>query len=185
MDVFLLRHAETASNRDGELTTGAGDALTERGRFQAQRIVKGLMDLNVESILCSPYPRALDTILPFAEASGLEIEVQPCLAEGQPVPGNAPAKEAPHYYRHESGHDFPLANETPEAFLGRVLEAHRLISFRAAARILVVSHGHMIRELLNAFLSLSSRTRFPHENCGLTHISLGDTIMVHFINRPL
>ncbi|MDV2080864.1 hypothetical protein, partial [Marinobacter xestospongiae] len=40
--------------------------------------------------LRSPYPRALDTVLPFAEASGLEIEVLPCLAEGQPVTGNAP-----------------------------------------------------------------------------------------------
>ncbi len=66
------------------------------------------MELEVECILCSPYPRALQTIQPFAEAAKIEIEVHPCLAEGQLLLTDAPAREEPKYFRHVSDHDDPM-----------------------------------------------------------------------------
>ncbi|WP_218313438.1 histidine phosphatase family protein [Halomonas sp. 18071143] len=56
MDVFLLRHAETETNRDVALATGSRDALTQHGHYQAQSITGSLMELEIERILCSPYP---------------------------------------------------------------------------------------------------------------------------------
>ncbi|ATH78640.1 hypothetical protein CLM76_14080 [Vreelandella venusta] len=82
MHIFLLRHSETETNRDGALATGSGDALTQHGHYQAKSIIGSLLELEIECIMCSPYPRALQTIQPFAEVAKIEVEVQPCLAEG-------------------------------------------------------------------------------------------------------
>lgn len=183
MDVFLLRHAETKANRDGALATGSGETLTPHGHSQAQSIIEGLMELHIEAILTSPYPRALETIQPFAQAAKLEVEVHPCLAEGQLVLDEAPVQEKPKYFRHTSGYDYPSENEAAGVFLNRVVDAHKLIVSQPFARVLVVTHGHMLRELLNNMLSLPNKTRFPHENCGLTHVSVGEVNMVNYVNR--
>ncbi|MGM0825816.1 MAG: histidine phosphatase family protein [Pseudomonadota bacterium] len=185
MEIFLLRHAETTANRDGVLATGSGDTLTQNGYSQAQSIIEGLMALQIEAILSSPYPRALETIRPFAQAAKLEVEVHPCLAEGQLVLGEAPVQEKHKYFRHASGYDYPSEHEAAGAFLNRVVEAHKFIVSQPFARVLVVTHGHMLRELLNNMLSLPHKTRFPHENCGLTHVLVGEVNMVNFINRPM
>ncbi len=105
MNIFLLRHAEKETNRDGALATGSRDAFTQHGHYQAQSIIGSLLELEVECILCSPYPRALQTIQPFAEVAKIEVEVQPCLAEGQLLLTETPTPEEPKYFRHVLGHD--------------------------------------------------------------------------------
>ena len=185
MDVFLLRHAETEANRDGSLATGSDDALTRYGNWQARAIIERLTSLEVEGILCSPYSRALDTIRPFAEAVNLEIRVHPCLAEGQLSLSDTVVLEEPNYTRHVSGYDCPQVSESAGSFLSRVKHTHELIVSQPFSKVLVVTHGHMIRELLNSMLALPVKTRFPHENCGLSHISLGSVNAIKFINRPM
>ena len=185
MDVFLLRHAETETNRDGALATGSRDALTQHGHYQAQSITGSLLELEIECILCSPYPRALQTIQPFAEVAKIEVEVQPCLAEGQLLLTETPTREEPRYFHHMSGYDYPHENESPGAFMERVVQAKKLIDTQSHSRLLLVTHGHMLRELLNNMLALPHKTRFPHDNCGLSHVSVGDVNMVSYINRPI
>lgn len=185
MNIFLLRHAETETNRDGALASGSADALTQHGHCQAQSIIASLMELEIESILCSPYPRALQTIQPFAEVAKIEIEIHSCLAEGQLLLTETPSREDPKYFRHVSGHDYPHENESPGAFMERVLQAKKLIDTQPHSRLLVVTHGHMLRELLNSMLALPHKTRFPHDNCGLSHVSVGDVNIVNYINRPI
>lgn len=185
MDVFLLRHAETKSNWAGSLASGSEDALTEHGQWQAQAIIERLMDLSIDTILCSPYPRALHTAEPFAQAASLPILVQSCLAEGQLLLDSAIYLEEPVYIPHTSGYLYPETNERAGAFLSRVKHAQEVIVSQPASRILVVTHGHMIRELLNSVLLLPKKTRFPHDNCGLSHISVGQANTVRFLNRAL
>lgn len=184
MDIFLLRHAETEANRNGLLATGSDDELTPHGQSQAQSIINVLMNLEIESILCSPYPRALETIRPFANAAKLKIAVHSCLAEGQLLLDNSTGREEPAYLQHESGYNYPYENETTGAFLSRVNHAQELIISQPFARVLVVTHGHMLRELLNNMLALPNKTRFPHDNCGLTHVSIDDMNMVKYILNP-
>lgn len=185
MEIFLLRHAETETNRDGGLATGIDDALSQQGQWQAQSIIPGLVELGIEGVLSSPYPRALETVQPFAEVAKVKVKVHPCLAEGQLLLGETPDHEKPTYFRHASGYDCPSEGETAGAFLSRVAQAQELILSQAVSRVLVVTHGHMLRELLNRLLSLPNKTRFPHENCGLTHVSVGEVIMINYINRPM
>lgn len=185
MDIFLLRHAETESNRAGVLASGSEDALTEHGRWQAHAIVEGLMGLEIEAILCSPYTRALHTIGPFAQAASLPVAVHPVLAEGQLVLDSSIYHEEPAYIPHSSGYLHPDVNESAGAFLRRVEQAQEVIFSQSVSRVLVVTHGHMIRELLNSILDLPAKTRFPHDNCGLSHISIAQLATVGFLNRAI
>lgn len=185
MDIFLLRHAETDSNRAGLLASGSEDALTEHGRWQAQAIVDGLMELEIEAVLCSPYSRALDTVEPFARAASLPVVVHSCLAEGQLILDNSVSHEEPVYMPHVSGYLHPTKNEQAGAFLRRVMQAQEVIFSQSASKILVVTHGHMIRELLNSLLALPVKTRFPHDNCGLSLVSVGEVNTVGFLNRAM
>ncbi|SES20458.1 Histidine phosphatase superfamily (branch 1) [Vreelandella subterranea] len=185
MDIFLLRHAETESNQAGSFASGSEDALTEYGKWQAQAIVGDLMKLNIEAILCSPYSRALDTVKPFAQAASLSVAVHPCLAEGQLVLDSSVSHEEPVYMPHTSGHLHPAEDEQAGAFLRRALQAKELILSQSVSKILVVTHGHMIRELLNIVMDLPEKTRFPHDNCGLSLVSCGEVNTVGFLNRAM
>ena len=185
MNIFLLRHAETAPNEAGLLASGSEDALTEYGYWQAQAIVDGLMQLEIEAILCSPYSRALDTIEPFAQTTGLPVVVHPCLAEGQLILEGSVSHEEPVYMPHASGYLHPVKNEQAGAFLRRVTQAQEVIFSQSASKVLVVTHGHMIRELLNSLLALPAKTRFPHDNCGLSLVSVGEVNTVGFLNRAM
>lgn len=183
--VYLLRHAETASNKAGQMSSCHEEPLTEHGHFQAKWIIKALLDLEIETVLCSPYPRALDTIEPFLAVSNVELRVSPCLAEGQLVLDDNVVGVDPVYEESPSGYLCPVVNETAGAFMSRVRQAVELIHAQSAAKVLVVTHGHMIRELLNGLLRLPTKTRFPHGNCGLSHVSLEEATTVGFVNREL
>ena len=49
--------------------------------------------------------------------------------------------------------------------------------------MLMVTHGHFIRELLNLLLATPALVAFPHDNCGRTLIRLGEGLTVAFCNR--
>ncbi len=182
MDIFLLRHAETESNRNGSLSSMAEEPLTDYGAKQAMDIVDELVTLRIQTILSSPYPRAQKTIEPFSKMSGLKVESHACLAEGQLVLDSSRKYEKPIY----SGiNNYPLQNETKEQFIGRAREAVELILSQEKEKILVVSHGHTIRELLNLFFKTTDKVRYPHANCGLSWVSMGEYTMDQYINREL
>ena len=185
MDIFLLRHAETKSNQLGALSSTPSDPLTEHGLWQAYTIIDSLKALNIDTILCSPYERARYTVQPFAEAVSIPTVIHPCLAEGQLALDGEVALTKASYSMSPDGFCYPSDNEGVGSFLSRAKEAEELILSEASKRVLVVTHGHMIRELINRFLKLSAKTRFPHHNCGLSHLSIGEVTTVRFINRAL
>jgi len=181
MNIFLLRHAQTEANLKGELSSQIDDPLTSDGLKQANAIVDELKALNIEKILCSPYQRAIDTIIPFSSAGNINIEIAPSLAEGQLVLEHDIAPEAAIY--NSLGH--PFENEPKGQFLWRAIETMEYIKSLNQSRVLVVSHGHMIRELLNIILRAPQKVRFPHDNCGLTSVSLASNPTLNFVNHVL
>jgi broad specificity phosphatase PhoE len=72
-EVVVIRHGETAWNRD-EVFRGRADVpLSERGRQQAQRLAGALAGRPIEAVYSSPLSRARETAAPVAEAVGLEV----------------------------------------------------------------------------------------------------------------
>ena len=79
--LLLVRHAAA-----GKRQTWTGDdrlrPLEERGRRQAQGLVRVLAGHGVERIASSPYERCVQTVQPLASALGLRVEPWEDLAEG-------------------------------------------------------------------------------------------------------
>lgn len=71
MPLILLRHASA-----GDAAEWEGDdrerPLDEKGERQAQELVERLAALRVEAVHTSPYVRCVQTVLPLADARGLE-----------------------------------------------------------------------------------------------------------------
>ena len=157
------------------------DPLSEYGVIQSRNIINDLAELKIDTILCSPFKRAIDTITPFSIDSNIPFSIVPSLAEGQLVLEENIENEKPYY----EDNGYPKQNETKGQFLSRAIDSIEHIKNFKNQKILVVSHGHMIREMLNIILSCSTKVRFPHENCGLTSITIESNPKIHYINKVL
>ena len=69
--IYFIRHAEADNtNRDAR-----NRPLTEKGLADRSLVTQFLQDKNIGAVLSSPYKRAIDTIAPFAENNGFDIEL--------------------------------------------------------------------------------------------------------------
>jgi len=186
MDIYLLRHAQCEANVTNLLAVDAFNPLTTLGLKQAKTIVPALKNLHIDLVLCSTMGRARDTISPFLDNADKKVIYSELLAEGQLVLERPESShKSPTYIDSEFGL-IPSPEETQVEFVKRAEQAIDLIYNSKVKRILVVSHGHMIRELLNCIIgNRENRIRFPHENCGLTSISIEDSCTINFTNKSL
>ena len=76
--LFLVRHAKAEPHREME---EAQWPLSSEGRRQAEELAVDLASLGVEALWSSPYPRAVDTVTPFASRHELEIRIDHDLRE--------------------------------------------------------------------------------------------------------
>lgn len=76
MSVYLVRHC-SAEGQDPEA------ALTRAGKEQSLQLSAYLERQGLTRVISSPFRRAVDSARPLAETLGLEIEVDPRLAERQ------------------------------------------------------------------------------------------------------
>jgi len=68
--VYFVRHAEPdISVHDDRLRP-----LAPKGQRDTALVARYLHDKNIEIVLSSSYKRALDTVLPFADAIGIQVE---------------------------------------------------------------------------------------------------------------
>src|SRR5688500_14172625 len=101
--LLLVRHGETAANRDGLVLGRADPELTEEGHRQAERLAAAVGRAGVQSIYTSPLLRARQTAEPIAAAAGVTpipddrlLEVDWGAWEGRPA-GTLTAAELERY----------------------------------------------------------------------------------------
>ena len=187
MRLLIVRHAESVGNASGNYGTAQADSLSPVGLAQAGRLADALGRDPFDRILVSPLQRALQTVAPFLEANDGTAEVWPELAEAcwhetreppDPTWDRAPATlpdSVPHA-RFAFRDGAPIRPGHPETFgmgLRRVHDAlERLESEKGATdrRILLVAHGHFIRELLTLMLCPAEPQAYHHDNCGMTTV---------------
>lgn len=81
---MLIRHAETTANAERLLDTAPpGTDLSERGRIQAEELVKALEDVPLDAIYVSDLVRTQQTAAPLAAARGLAPLIRPGVREIQ------------------------------------------------------------------------------------------------------
>ena len=81
--ILLVRHA-TAGERDAWKGDDRLRPLDDRGRRQAQGLVRQLSSYPIERVLSSPHLRCVQSVQPLAEARGLVVEETERLAEENP-----------------------------------------------------------------------------------------------------
>lgn len=142
MAIYLIRHGETAGNRERVLQVPE-TPLSERGLAQASRLGARLADVGIAAILSSDMARAAMTAESLARATDLRVEHEALLQErnfgelrGTPY---AELSESPFGPGFE-----PPGGESWPAFHGRVDIAFARVEALAAevdGHLAVVTHG--------------------------------------------
>jgi 2,3-bisphosphoglycerate-dependent phosphoglycerate mutase len=148
--LILVRHAQSAplpELREAEFP------LSELGRQQARDLVPVLAELGVDSLVSSPYERAIDTLRPYAETAGLDIAIDDDLRERKLGASWIDDHEAAHeaVRRMHADPDFQLpGGESSRAVNARVDAAlARVVAANPGRTIAVGSHGGVLGHLLS------------------------------------
>lgn len=73
-EIVLVRHAATTGQE-------ADAPLTIDGQHQARALDHFLRQFRIDSVICSPFRRAVESIDPFCRRAGLRVETDPRLVE--------------------------------------------------------------------------------------------------------
>jgi broad specificity phosphatase PhoE len=187
-----MRHGETDWNRDRRVMSHLPIGLNAKGIAQCHALAQALRPAGIRRIVSSPLTRARESADIVAGEIGVAVEDDPALSE---VNFGA---WAGHGYDDLIGRpDFqayaqdPVGTPPPEgealaAVQLRGLEAiQRALDVDAGGRVLVVSHGDMIRSLLCHLLAvdLAEYRRFTVDNCSVSAVDVRDGwVSVRFVN---
>ncbi len=166
--LFLARHGETGPVLRGRYVGTLDPPLAGRGPWQATLLAERLTGLRPQCCLASPLQRCRQTAAIIAEAVGCPVEVEGDLREidfGRWEGRSFAEIEAsdPDLVRLWAAglEDFRFPEgEAVAAFNERVRDVLDRIRGRAEERILVVSHGGVIRVMLCLLLGLDPRHGF-------------------------
>ncbi|MEK9721170.1 MAG: histidine phosphatase family protein, partial [Quisquiliibacterium sp.] len=160
----------------------ANTPLSDRGIAQAQALAERLSRLPLAAILSSDMPRAMMTAEPLAQSTGLPIVTSQLLHErnfgdlrGQAYDDLDLDPMAPGYQ--------PPAGESWETFGARVVQAfQQVVSLRASTpgTLVVVSHGLVIKAMLQAHLRLAAGEQAP-ERMANTSVTIVDATAPHAV----
>jgi broad specificity phosphatase PhoE len=199
MNLLIVRHAESMGNATGHYSAEAADSLSPHGEEQASSLVASLKAWNFDKIIVSSLQRALQTVAPYLAATNQRAEIWPEIAEAcwhddreelsdswNSKPDVLP-DSVPSVFDYRD--DEAITPAHPESFgqgLRRVHEAMERIREMADQSdefVLMVTHGHVIRELINLMLDTRDTVQFPHDNCGMTLMSFDGAWKMDFCNR--
>ena len=148
--IYLVRHAESAPSPD---VPEPDWPLSETGRKQANDLVPVLTELPIAAVYSSPYPRAIDTVGPYAEQARLAITPVEDLRERSLTTQMAPENQWREWLE-RTWTDFdwaPPGGETNNQCQQRVGGAlNALAANHAGEAIAAASHGNAIALFLNS-----------------------------------
>ena len=151
--VLVIRHGETAWNRESRIQGHIDIPLNDQGRWQAARLGRALADEPLAAIYSSDLQRAHDTALAVGEVRGVPVVTTEALRERNfgemeglthdeilrrwPVEGRRWRERDPSFG--------PNGGETLQAFYDRCVDAAtRLASAHPGQTIALVAHGGVL-----------------------------------------
>ncbi len=80
--LYMIRHGESRSNAGEEHSEGIDPSLTRAGEIQARETGRYLTEnCAIDTILCSPFRRCIQTAYPISLGKGVPITLEPLLHE--------------------------------------------------------------------------------------------------------
>jgi broad specificity phosphatase PhoE len=191
--LLLIRHGFSTSNEDGTLTGQLDVPLTPLGVRQGEAASRYLFEnYGIDAIYSSDLSRAVDTVRPLSEQTGLPILTDPDLREMRcgiwtgVLISELKTRYGALYTRWASADDavFPEGGEswskTAERMRGAVL---RIAAQNAGKTVAVATHGGALRALLGVLLGIPSalwQTELPYApNASVTRVTYEDGCFVY------
>ncbi|MBX5476940.1 MAG: alpha-ribazole phosphatase [Clostridia bacterium] len=181
--LYLVRHGETQSNREGRYQGSLDIPLNEEGREQARRLARRLAGVAFDAAYASDLKRAVETARILLDGRDIELRLDARLREMsygrwegltvEEIQQRYPEEwEA---YRRDGVQTRVTGGESLEDVRRRVAAFADEVLQQAYRRVLVVSHGAALKTLLFtlAGLDLRLRGRFVLDNTSLTIVRAG------------
>ncbi len=190
--IFLLRHGETAWNKQRRVMGRLEIPLNRKGISQANRVARLLPNLEVHALYSSPLKRALDTAQILLEQNKIPMKIEPELTEV--TFGWWEGNRYDDIIKDESYRRFlrsPLKSVVPGGETVGDVQKRGLKAIHRAAleipegRLLFVSHGDVIRAILCHYLMvpLEEFRRLRIDNGSLSVLEVdGSWAKIKFIN---
>ena len=177
----FLRHGESIGNAESRWQGQSDYALTEKGRAQARALAERWKaeSMKFDLIIASPLVRAKETAEIVASAVGAKIEFDPVLLErhigeieGLTAEEVRKRPQPPYITPYD-----PIGGEGEgdwALFLRAGQALHSLLR-RSPGRYLIVSHGGLLNQLMNAIIGIAphvdpSGVRFRFENTAFARV---------------
>ncbi|MCJ8328384.1 MAG: histidine phosphatase family protein [Lentisphaeria bacterium] len=199
MNLLIVRHAESKGNATGNYSALDQDSLSDLGQTQAPALAASLQKMEFDKIIVSPLQRTLETLSPYLELTNQHAEIWPEIAEAcahkvreeasdswETQTAELPDTVASPLFSYRNYYAIkPARIHTFGEALRRVYDALELLQelSRANESVLMLTHGHFIRELINLMLDTPKTIAYPHDNCGMTLMKFDGTWSMDFCNR--
>lgn len=184
--VLLIRHGQSEGNAEGRFGGHTATALSARGRLQAETTAQALSSETFTGIYSSDLPRAVETAMPLARLTGLDVEKSEAFRERsvgvmEGLTFEEAAEQHPEQYAALLRSDFDhviLGGESYRQMLARASrQLDRVIEQHRGGRIAVFSHTGTICILaLHLMGALDAPELRPvwiaTSNCGITRFDL-------------
>ena len=177
----FLRHGESIGNAESRWQGQSDYALTEKGRAQARALAKRWKseDITFDLIIASPLVRARETATIIASALDAKLELDPLWLErhigeieGLTAEEVRKRPQPPYVTPYD-----PIggAGEGDWALFLRAGQALHSLLRRAPGSYLIVSHGGLLNQLMNAIVGIAphvdpSGVRFRFENTAFARV---------------
>jgi broad specificity phosphatase PhoE len=184
--VLLIRHGQSEGNAEGRFGGHTSTPLSPRGRLQAEATAQALSTENLTAIYSSDLSRAVETAMPLARLTGLDVEQAEAFRERsvgvmEGLTFEEAASQHPLQYAALIRRDFDhvlLGGESYRQMLERAAsQLDRAIELHRGGRIAVFSHTGTICILaLHLMGALDAPELRPvwiaTSNCGITRFEL-------------
>ncbi len=177
----FLRHGESVGNAEARWQGQSDYMLTEKGRAQARLLADRwrMEGVKFDLIITSPLIRAKETAEIIASALDAELELEPLLMErhigemeGLTAEEVRKKPQPPYVTPYDS---IGGAGEGDWALFLRAGQALHALLRRTPGRYLIVSHGGLLNQLMNAIVGIAphvdpSGVRFRFENTAFARV---------------
>jgi broad specificity phosphatase PhoE len=184
--VLLVRHGQSEGNAAGRFGGHTATPLSERGRRQAEAAAQALFQEKISAIYSSDLSRAVETAMPLARLTGLDVEQTNAFRERsvgvmEGLTFEEAAAQHPEQYAALIRRDFDhvlLGGESYRQMLDRAsARLDRAIARHRGGRIVIFSHTGTICILtLHLMGALDAPELRPvwvaTSNCGITRFEL-------------
>ena len=177
MELLIIRHG-LPLRVIKEDNTAADPELSETGQQQAHKLAQWLKNEHLDAIYASPMKRALMTAEPLAVLKGIEIQIEPGVAEfdrqsSEYIPMEELKQTDPEYYKELVTGGFEKQFDLTSFREKALASVEKIITDNKGKKVAIVCHGGIINTFAANILGIEKQLFFPPEYTCINRFMIG------------